>query len=71
MSSLWLTHDGVIGFDRSNRRLIFYDINNLSQENSTLSISQDFIPLGFSEDGESWLAFDKTNGKIYRLRSWW
>jgi len=71
MSSLWLTHDGVIGFDRSNRQLIFYDINNLSQENSTLSISQDFIPLGFSEDGESWLAFDKTKRKIYRLRSWW
>jgi hypothetical protein len=71
MSSLWLTHDGVIGFDRSNRQLIFYDINNLSQKNSTLSISQDFIPLGFSEDGESWLAFDKTKRKIYRLRSWW
>jgi len=71
MSSLWLTHDGVIGFDRSNRRLIFYDINNLSQENSTLSISQNFIPLGFSEDGESWLAFDETKRKIYRLRSWW
>jgi len=70
-SSLWLTHDGVIGFDRSNRQLIFYDINNLCQENSTLSIRQDFIPLGFSEDGESWLAFDETKRKIYRLRSWW
>ena len=71
MSSLWLTHDGVIGFDRSNRRLIFYDINYLSQESRTLSISQNFIPLGFSEDGESWLAFDETKRKIYRLRSWW
>ncbi|MBN2875066.1 MAG: hypothetical protein JXM71_08220, partial [Spirochaetales bacterium] len=77
----WLTANGVVALQHDRRtslvRFAYADapaadaaverIDELIFNEST----EDYSILGFDEQGKWWFLFDRWNGYLYRMRTWW
>jgi len=68
----WITTDGVVLERHSNQSLLArYNPDTGAELDSFVMDNHGDFRYGFSRNGERWVFYEGTTGKLHLLRTWW